>query len=339
MIGRLKKFFRADTSEIISAYFDGEKIFIARLTEKFETAEVKADGAEIEQLAEKISRECRQRGWKTSLVGFCLREEDAVTFQTEVANVPEKEIPALVKSWALAQTGAGAVFSFAKVGEELWMETVPRAKVEEFSAAFEKCNMNLRGLSVMPVDMLSKISPFDRTEFITEVVRDRKSPNLLSGRGGAWDWKKISLAIAAIFFIAIFIGSAKLFFDYSVASDKLDTAKTSIDELREELALKENLDATVAELRKINQIAAQIEIKPNFNLLVNLGKIVGGDVHLTEIRVDGDALELKGVADNSDAVKSYLSRVKNSVVNSARLESSAENDDGEIIFVIRANLK
>ncbi|MBQ4403886.1 MAG: PilN domain-containing protein [Selenomonadaceae bacterium] len=339
MIGRLKKFFRADTSEIISVYFDGEKIFIARLTEKFETAEIEADGAEIEQLAEKISRECRQRGWKTSLVGFCLREEDAVTFQTEVANVPEKEIPALVKSWALAQTGAGAAFSFAKIGEELWMETVPRAKVEEFSAAFEKFNMNLRGLSVMPVDMLSKISPFDRTEFITEVVRDRKSPNLLSGHGGAWNWKKISLAIAAIFFIAIFIGSAKLFFDYSVASNKLDAAKTSIDEVREDLALKENLDATVAELRKINQLAAQIEIKPNFNLLVNLGKIVGGDVHLTEIRVDGDALELKGVADNSDAVKSYLSRVKNSVVNSARLESSAESDDGEIIFVIRANLK
>ena len=74
MIGRFKKFFRADTSEIISAYFDGEKIFIARLTEKFETAEVEANDAEIEQLAEKISRECHQRGWKTSLVGFCLRE-------------------------------------------------------------------------------------------------------------------------------------------------------------------------------------------------------------------------------------------------------------------------
>ncbi|MBR3051601.1 MAG: hypothetical protein IKN16_13010 [Selenomonadaceae bacterium] len=46
MIERLKKFFRADTGEIISAYFEGEK----------------------------ISRECRQRGWKTSLVVFCLRE-------------------------------------------------------------------------------------------------------------------------------------------------------------------------------------------------------------------------------------------------------------------------
>ena len=82
--------------------------------------------------------------------------------------------------------------------------------------------------------------------------------------------------------------------------------------------------------------AAQIDVKQNFNLLINLGKIAGGDVSLTKIRVEENFLELEGVAQNSDAVKNYLSRVKNSVINSARLESSAEHEDGEIVFVIRA---
>ena len=132
---RLKKFFREDLSEIIGAYFDGEKIFIARLTEKFETVEVDADSFEIERLAEQISIVCNQKGWKTSLVGFCLREEETVTYLFEVSNVPEKEFPALVKSWAIAQAGKDAPFSFVKVDGELWMETLPRTKLEEICAA------------------------------------------------------------------------------------------------------------------------------------------------------------------------------------------------------------
>lgn len=199
MIERLKKFFRQNLSEIIGAYFDGEKIFVVRLTKKFETVEVDADGSEPERLAEKISLVCTQKGWETSSVGFCLQAEDAVTFQTEVGNIPEKEIPALVKSWAVAQAGAEAAFSFTKVGEELWMETLPRAKVEDFRTAFKKFNINLRGLSVMPVDILAKVHPYDRTEFITEIIRNKKAPNLLSARGGVWNWKKISLTLAAIF--------------------------------------------------------------------------------------------------------------------------------------------
>ena len=53
---RLKKFFREEPDEVVGAYFDGEKIFIARLTEKFETIEVDADGT--------------QKGWKTSAVVY-----------------------------------------------------------------------------------------------------------------------------------------------------------------------------------------------------------------------------------------------------------------------------
>lgn len=338
MIEWLKKFFRQNLSEIIGAYFDGEKIFVVRLTKKFETVEVDADGAEPERLAEKISLVCIQKGWKTSTVGFCLQAEDAVTFQTEVGNIPAKEIPALVKSWAVAQAGAEAAFSFTKVGEEIWMETLPRAKVEDFRKAFKKFNMNLRGLSVMPVDMLAKVHPYDRTEFITEIIRNKKAPNLLSARGGVWNWKKISLAVAAIFLIGLLIGSAKLLFDYHEASAKLNAAKTSIEELHADIALKETIDADIAELHRINNLAAQIEIKNNFNLLINIGKISGGDVRLTKISLEENFLELEGVTDNPDAVKNYLARVKSSVAKSARLETSKENDDGDIIFLIRAAL-
>ena len=335
---RLKKFFRQDLSEIIGAYFDGEKIFIARLTEKFETVAIDADSFEIEPLAEKISLVCNQKGWKTSLVGFCLREEDAVTYTSEVGNVPEKDFPELVKSWAMAQTGKDATFSFAKVGSELWMETLPRSKSDEICAAFKKFNLNLCALSVMPANVLDKISPFDRMEFITEIIRNKKSPNLLSARGSLWNLKKISLATAAVFFIAMFIGSAQVLWDYRTVSKKFDAAKISIDELNQDLALKKNLDADIAELHKINQLAAQINVKQKFNLLINLGKIAGEDVSLTKIRVEENFLELEGSAQNSDAVKNYLSRVKNSVIKSARLESSSDRDDGEIFFVIRSAL-
>ena len=338
MIERLKKFFREDVSEIVGAYFDGEKIFIVRLTESFETAEVDADDADIESLAEKISRVCTRRGWKTSLVGFCLREGDAVINQTEIKNLPAKEIPAFVKSWAMAQSGKDAAFSFSQVGEELWMETLPRAKVEEYSAAFKKFNLNLRGLSVMPADMLTEIAPFDGAKFISNVLRERKAPNLLSARGSEWSWKKLSLATAAIFFIVMFVGSMKLLFDYHEASANLDAAKNSLEDLREEVALKENLDADIDELHRLNKLAAQIEVKQNFNLLIKLGKIAGDDVRLTKIRAEENFLELEGIADEPDAVKSYLSRVKNSVAPSAQLENSTENDYGEIVFLIRAKL-
>lgn len=333
-------FFREDLSEIIGAYFDGEKIFIARLTDKTETIEVDADIAEFEHVAEKIYLACTQRGWKISTVGFCLQDLDAVTFQTEVGNVPEKDLPAMVKSWAAAQAGIDAAFDFTRVGAELWMETLPRTRLEEICAAFDKFGLNLRALSVMPSDFLKKISPFDRAEFIAAIVRERKSPNLLTARGSVWNWKKISQAVAAIFFGVIIIFSAKVLLEYHDADNELDEAKTSLDELRGELAVKENLDADIAELNRLNKICAAQKVSPTkLNFLLNLGKIAGGGVHLTRIRADENFLELEGLANSPDAVKSYLGRVKNSVIQSARLETSSERDDGEIFFVIRAKVQ
>lgn len=331
------KFFREDMGAVVSAYFDGEKLYVVRLTEKFETVEVEADGSEVEQLAEQIAQVCKQKGWATSTVGFCLREEDAVTFQTEVGNVPAKEIPALVKSWAFAQAGADAVFSSVTVGEELWMETLPRTKVNEICAAFKKFNLNLRGLSVMPADTLTKVHPYDRTEFITEVVCDKKAPNLLS-QGGVWSWKKISQAVAAVFAIVMIIGSANLYLDYSEASDDLDAAKAAVDTLREEVAIKKAVDANIAELHRLNKLAAQIDAPKNFNLLINLGRIADRSVRLTNIRVEENFMELEGLATKPADVRNYLAHVKSSVAQGARLERSAERDDGNIAFVIRASL-
>lgn len=336
----LVEIFREEVGEVVGAYFDGEKIFLVRSAEIFETAELDAAGAELEQVAEKISVACRKRGWKISAVGFCLQDSDAVTYQVEVANVPEKELPAMVKSWAAAQSGTDAAFAFATVGAEIWMETLPRTRIEEICAAFEKFGLNLRGLSVMPRDLLKKFSPFDKAQFITAVVREKKSPNLLAGRGGAWNWQKISQAVAAIFFCAILLPSAKILFDYHDAATQLDAAKTAIDELRDELAVKQNIDADIAELNRLNKICAAQKISSkNFNFLLNAGKIAGGGVRLTNIHAEENSLELEGFGATPDAVRSYLSRVKNSVADTARLESSSENEDGDIAFIIRAHMK
>ena len=262
-----------------------------------------------------------------------------MTYQMTVENLPEKEIPAPVTSWAVAQAGADAAFSFAKIGGELWMETIPLTKLEEICAAFKKFGMNLRGLSVMPTDILKKVHPLERTEFISGVVREKKSPNLLTTRSSIFDWKKISMAFAAIFLLAIIIFSAKTFMDWRESSEKLDAAKISIEELREDFIIKGNIDADIAELKRLNKISAAQKISPkNFNLLINLGKISGGGVRLTEIRADENFLELEGLASTPDAVKSYLSRVKNSVAQNSRLESSSEREDGDIFFTIRAAL-
>ena len=333
---RAKNFFREDVSEVVGGYFDGEKIFVVRLAEKIETAAVRAEAADFERVAEKISLVCRQRGWKTSAVGFCLRDEDAVTYLAEVENLPAKEIPAFVGSWSLAQAGKDAASAFVPVGGGLWMETLPRTTFDEICAAFDKFKLKLRALSLMPPDLLAKAEPFHRAEFIAQIVRNKKSPNFLA-RGSSIDWRRISAAVAAFFFIAAAFVGANLFIDYRAAADELDAAKISVDERKEDFALKKSLDADVAELRRLNKLIAAQNITPKkFNLLLNLGRVAGGGVRLTKIRVEENFFELEGTSKTPDAVRSFLARVKNSVMQSARLESSAERDDGQISFTIRA---
>lgn len=333
---RATNFFREDLSEVVGAYFDGEKIFLVRLAENFETATVDAESADIERVAEKISLVCRQRAWKISAVGFCLRDDDAVTYLADVENLPAKEIPAFVKSWAAAQSGKNSPAAFVNVSGGLWMETLPRANFDEICAAFDKSGLKLRALSLMPTDALTKTEPIHRAEFIANIVRNKKSPNLLS-QGSGVDWRRICAATAAIFFIAAIVSAANLFVDYQTAAAELDAAKISVDERQEDFALKNFLDADIAELNRLNKISAAQKIAPKkFNLLVNLGRVAGGGVRLTKIRAEENFLEVEGTSKTPDAVRSFLSRVKNSVVQAARLESSTRRDDGTIEFRIRA---
>nr|MCR5834535.1 hypothetical protein [Selenomonadaceae bacterium] len=112
---KVANFFRTDVSEIIGAFFYGGKLFLLRMTDKIDSVEIDVKGNEPENLAEKISAICKERGWKTSAIGFCMQDDDVVTYQTAVDNIPEKEIAAFVKSWAVMQSGEDAVYSFTKV--------------------------------------------------------------------------------------------------------------------------------------------------------------------------------------------------------------------------------
>lgn len=335
LLSQAKNFFREDINEIVGTYFDGDKIFLTRLTESFETTEIFADGYAPEQLAEKISETCRQHGWQTSAVGFCLRDADVVTFQTAVNHLPPKDIPDYVKTWAAAQNGNDAAFAFTRADDgELWMESVPRATVEKFCAAFRKFGVELRALSVMPADILEKKNPLDMTEFIIDAVKNENAPNFLTRRK-AWNMKKISAAVATIFFVTVIVHSVTVFFDRCASTNELAEAKISVDNLRDDLALKKISDGDVDAINRLNNLAAQVNATKNFNLLLGLGKITVGDVHLTNIHVEENFLELEGVAETPDAVRNYLGRVK-SFVSNVRLENSSEGDDGEINFMLRA---
>ena len=333
--GRLVKFFREDLSEVVGAYFDGEKIFIAHLTDNFETATVDADSAEIAHIAEKISFVCRQRNWKINAVGFCLRENDAVTYRTEIKNIPAKEIPNFVQTWATAQAGNDAASAFTMIDAEIWMETLPQKKFAEIRDAFQNCGMNLRAMSLMPTDVLEKVEPISKAEFIADVVRQRTSPNFFAGQT-EFDFGKISAAMVAVFFMAIIINSAGLYADYRAAVDESDAAKISVENLRDDLALKKDIDADAGELTRLNKIAAAKNPNPTkLNLPLNLGKVTADGIRPVKIRVDEKIFSIEGIANNPAAIKNYLGRVKNSVAKNARLENSDENDDGEIIFTIR----
>ena len=334
-----KNFFSEDTNEFVGAYFDSEKIFLTRLTETFESAEISADGYEFDKIAEKISEACRQRGWNTQAVGFCLREDDAVTFQSEITNVPEKDFPAFVKSWSWAQSGNGALNSFAKVGVELWMETLPKSTANEILTAFQKCGLNLLALSIMPPDLLTKKNPLDKARFIAEVAEKKTLPNFLRPQKNSWNMRKLSAVPIIILLIIVAIQAAEISSDWRAASKELNAEKISLNELRDDLNLKKFVDDDIAEMQRLNNLTAKVDAPKTFNLLINLGKSFGGDVRLTKIRVDENSAQLDGLATSTEVVKSCLVRVKNSVTQSARLENSSARDDGEIDFKIRADLK
>ena len=343
-------FFKEDFSEIIGAYYDEKKIYVCRRLEgKFETAEVnftaELDGeiSEIEQIAEKISMICSKRGWKTSKTGFCLREGTAVTFDTLISNIPQNEIENIVKSWVVAQVGEKCRYAYLRENDEIWMEGISKTSSKEYVAAWKKNSMKLFALTVMPENFSAQINPsepIDFAKFVAEVIAERKSPNLLTKNLSVWNYIKISVAIAAIFFFAIFGISSKLFYDYNSAAAQIAEIQARLDNKADALAFKEVAESNIAEMKRLNALCAkQPGSYKNFNALVQLGRIADGKTFLRKIKTFANSIELEGITDNPEEIKNYVNRLKNSVSPNIKTGNLSSTDDSTTftIYIVFPN--
>lgn len=327
-------FFRNDFSKILGIYFDGDKIFLAYLADKIEFSEFSFDG-DTNQLAEKISAVCAKNDWRSPKIALALREGTAATFQTEFKSVPENEIESAVKIWATANVGKGARYSSVKLGDEIWMEALPETLVEEFVDAFDKKSLPLCTLTEIPESSPRPLTPFNRAESAAEIALNNAAPNILNGKIPTWNFKRIALAAAAIFLLAVSLISVRLGYEYYAAAENLEAAQENLNALSELAALKENIDETAAEMRRLNELSAtQNFTQDKFNALVKIGRLADGKIWLDKIKTSGDTLELAGTADTPDALKNYLSRLKSSM-SDVRLENSASNDS-QVEFLIRS---
>lgn len=340
------KFFREDWSEILGVYHDGETIYFARLADTIETAtadfeiDLNDKTPAIEQLAEKIKLTCDKRGWKISTVGLILREGTAATFQTDFKNVPAAEIADAVKIWAMAHV-KNARYSSVESGREIWMEALPAPVVEEYISAFEKNSIGLGALTEFPqilADDTRPPTPFSRAIFAADILKNKKSPNILSVEISTWNIKKISLTAAAIFLIALAGFSAKLTYDYLNAATRTETAIARLESQNDTFILKEDFDAVTGKIKRFDRLISTQDINfQNFNALVKLGQISDGTIIPEKIRTSGGSLEIEGSTETPDAVKVYLNRLKNIVAPKVKLKSSTE-EDGQNFFTISVNL-
>lgn len=331
-------FFRADFSKILGVCFDDDKIFLAFNADQFDFAEIyfepSADVPAAEQLAEKIAAACKKRGWQNPKIALALREGTAATFSSEFKNIPANEINDAVKIWALAHVGKDARFTSIRLDDEIWMEALPAAIVDEYAAAFDKFSLELCALTEIPATSPRKLTPFNRAQAAAEIVINNAAPNILAEKIVRWNFKKIALTAAAVFLIALASVSAKLAHEYFTAAENLAAAQQILAAKSELAALKENYDADVTEMRRLNDLCAAKNSAPEkFNALIFIGQIADGTIWLDKIKASGETLELAGSADSPDAVKIYLRRLKNFAPN-VKLENSAAND-GQIDFSIR----
>jgi len=132
--------------------------------------------------------------------------------------------------------------------------------------------------------------------------------------------------------------SAKIFYDYKVAENELETARKILAEKSELVVLKKNLDENISEMKKINSVlAAQSEKFSKLNFLIRLGKISGGSVQMKKITATENFVQLEGVAEDHDAIEKYLRKLKNSVAENSKLENTSAADDGRINFSVKIN--
>ena len=322
-------FFKEDFSEVVGAYYDGKKISLARHldgTKEFDEVpcDFDEDVSKIEQLAEKIFVVCSKHGWRTSKMGFCLREGTATTFQT-LLNVPAKEVDEAVKSWALAHVGKDVLFNSISYDKEIWMQAVPKATAVEFVKAWQKNSMNLCVLTAMPEMDDATLTPAD---FVADVVANAKIPNLIKDRRHILNYKKISAAILAIFFCVLIGISARLSAEYQKASAQLENSQAELKLYQEDIAIKKLFEVQVAELHAINDACAAQIPTPIFPALVKLGTIADGKTTLTKIEFSRDTLELEGITDNPNEIEGYTRRLKKFLTRDVRLENSSSTDEG-----------
>ena len=101
--------------------------------------------------------------------------------------------------------------------------------------------------------------------------------------------------------------------------------------------LKQELDASTTKIKQIEGIISEQAINSKkFNVLLKIGKIPDSNIIIDKIKTTDETLELEGVAESPDAVKLYLSRLKNLISPRVKLKNSTEND-GQIIFSISIN--
>ena len=341
-------FFKEDFSEVVGAYFDGEKIYLARrINDTVENIDAnfsishEEDVSEIEQLAEKIFMLCSQRGWKTSKTGFCLREGAATIFQTQFSGIPANEIESAVKTWAKSQVGKNSLYASIQYDEEIWMEAILKSTAEEYVAAWRKNSMTLCALTVMPTEFnepISLIKPATFAEFVAEVVATKKAPNLLSEQLSAWNYKKISATIAALFFCVFLFAFAKVSYEYHNAAAQVEDIQAALNQHSDELAMKKIADENISAMKKINSLcAAQSNSLPQFNALVKLGMIADGKTRLTKLKTAAGDIELEGVAENTDDIKNYVDRLK--TITPHVKQGNFSSADGVTNFTLNLTLK
>lgn len=341
-------FFKEDFSEVVGVYFDGEKIYLSRrINDDVENIDVNfsvtpEDGvSEIEQVAEKISMICEQRGWKTSKTGFCLREGTVPIFQTRFSDIPSNEIEGAVKTWAESQVGKNSLYASIKLDEEIWMEAILKSTAEEYVKAWRQNSMTMCALTVMPVEIdtpIDLIKPSTFAEFVAEVVATKKTPNLLKEQLSALNYKNISATIAILFFCAFLLMFIKISHEYYAATAQVEEMQTSLNQHAEEIEMKKIADENIAEIKAINSLsAAQINSLPQFNALVKLGMITDDKTYLTKLKISAESVELEGVAENPADIKNYVNNLKKITphVNQGNFSSK----DGVTNFTISLTLK
>lgn len=326
-------FFKEDFSEVIGAYYDGEKIFLARRLNGKKTKDFAeeifspaADVPEIEQIAEKIFVMCSKRGWRTSKVGFCLREGTVVTFQSPL-NIPVEEIDDAVKAWAVAHVGNEVLFTSIKYDSEIWMQAISETAAAEFVDACQKNSVNLCALTAMPQSENEILPPAEYADFVAGVVAESKTPNLLKSRLNFFNYKKISAAIVAIFFCALLGISAKLAAEYHAASAQLQTTQAERALYQKDFDTKKFFESEIVELRKINDFCAAQISAPIFPALVKLGTIADGKTSLNKINFQRDNLQIEGTTDDPNEIESYTRRLKKNLTRDVRTENFSSDDD------------